>query len=276
MKSMVLMQAIGNIDDRFVEEADPNQYFTYVPTPTRKSTRLSPWLKLAMPLAACMIIAVAIFGLPNLFTNLFYPPVDIPPIDTSPSQPIESNNPPEIIEPGGMLVFPNAFESLSQLHALLEQDDTSIEEYLFNHPDYSMNGLLSRADIESLFALIDKSQFPFIEGVKVDEVIVVPEAERVYSHFVVDGIAYGFTSMLNEPTQDIISVEKAEGRIELLHTMDNISLYFLKSHDDPNDNLLPFIMDVRGVYVHVLVMSANDMQTAIDGILSFAFKPFTD
>ena len=101
--------------------------------------------------------------------------------------------------------------------------------------------------------------------------LVVPEAERVYSRFVVDEIAYGFTSMLTERVQDIIPIEEAEGRVELLHTMDNISLYYLKSHDDPNDDLLPFIMDVRGVYVHVLVRSADDLQTAIDGILTFRF-----
>ena len=279
MKSKRLFVAIGNIDERFIDE-DAEEITNLKHRPQKRTATFSPWLKFATPLAACLIIAVAIFGLPNLFTNPIAPPVVIPPIDTSPSQPIESNkpheptqteNPPEIIEPGSMLVFTNAYESLLDLHNLLKQSDESIEEYLNNHSDYSMNRLLTRADIESLFALIDKSQFPFMEGVRVDEVLVVSEAERVYSRFVVDGIVYGFTSMLTERVQDIIPIEEADGRIELLHTMDNISLYYLKSHDDPNDDLLPFIMDVRGVYVHVLVKGANDLQTAIDGISAFGF-----
>jgi hypothetical protein len=177
----------------------------------------------------------------------------------------------ERIEPGSMFVFTNAFESLLELHTLLEQSDETITEYLSSHPDYSMNGLLTRLDIESLFALIDKSQFPFMEGVRDYEVLVVPEAKRVYSRFVVDGIEYGFTSEYFENLQDIIAYEEAEDNIELLHTEDNISLYFLTSHANPDDNLFPFIMDIRGVYVHVLVRNAGDLQTAVDGILAFGF-----
>jgi hypothetical protein len=30
-------------------------------------------------------------------------------------------------------------------------------------------------------------------------------------------------------------------------------------------------MDVRGVYVHVLVKGADDLQSAVDGILAFEF-----
>jgi len=177
----------------------------------------------------------------------------------------------ETIEPGSMFVFTNAFETLLELHTLLGQSDESITEYLSNHSDYSVNGLLTRADIESLFVLIDKSQFPFMEGVLDYEVLVVPEAERVYSRFVVSGITYGFTSEREYNVQEIIAVENAEGRIELLHVTDDISLYYLKSHDFPDDDLIPFIMDVRGVYVHVLVKGADNLQTAIDGILAFEF-----
>ena len=246
-------------------------------------------------LAACAaIVLLCVWTIPGLFNT---PTPNIPnnPGVISSSNPHDSDqnvivtNPPsdadtvfpglpdevfpdeEPIEPGSVFVFTNAFESLLELHTLLEQGDESITEYLSNHSDYSMNGLLTRADIESLFVLINKSQFPFMENVRDYEVLVVPEAERVYSRFVVGGIAYGFTSEREYNVQEIITVEKAEGRIELLHATDDISLYYLKSHDFPDDDLIPFIMDVRGVYVHVLVKGADDLQSAVDGILAFEF-----
>jgi len=79
MKSKLLFAAIGNIDDRFIiEDAETPAIFRGA-----KVVRFSTILKFVAPVAACLVIAIAIFGLPKLPTNS--PSLLVTPTDSSPS-----------------------------------------------------------------------------------------------------------------------------------------------------------------------------------------------
>jgi hypothetical protein len=80
MKSKRLFTAIGNIDDRFIDEDAEDKIRRKTHEKKRTAARFS-WLKLATPLAACLIIAVAIFGFPTLFENPIVPSTVLPAAD---------------------------------------------------------------------------------------------------------------------------------------------------------------------------------------------------
>jgi len=68
MKSKRLFTAIGNIDDKFITE-EAEGIAAVKDNKVMRSFRFAPWLKLAMPVAACLVIAVGIFvGQSGLFT----------------------------------------------------------------------------------------------------------------------------------------------------------------------------------------------------------------
>jgi hypothetical protein len=102
MKNKFLFIAMGNIDEKYIDE-DAEDIFNRKDHEKKRSvTRLS-WLKLAAPLAACLIIAVAIFGLPNFFRN----PVDSPVVGNTTETP-DSNNSENFLEAHYLLaVFVN-------------------------------------------------------------------------------------------------------------------------------------------------------------------------
>jgi len=80
MKSKRLFVAMGNIDKMFIDE-DAEEITNLKDRPQKRTTKFAPWLKLAVPLAACLIIVVTFMfnqkqpldldysGLPKLFVN---------------------------------------------------------------------------------------------------------------------------------------------------------------------------------------------------------------
>ena len=70
MKSKRLFTAIGNIDDRFISEDAGDIAFTKQ-SKMKHSVKCTPWLRFAVPLAACLVIAFGIFAGQN---SLFIPP----------------------------------------------------------------------------------------------------------------------------------------------------------------------------------------------------------
>jgi hypothetical protein len=67
MKSKKIFTAIGGIDERFIDE-DANGITHVSKVKTVHTKRYTPWVKWAMPVAACLVIAVGVmvhqFGLP--------------------------------------------------------------------------------------------------------------------------------------------------------------------------------------------------------------------
>lgn len=61
MKNMMLMQAIGNIDDEYVEEVDPDQSFTCVPVAVRKTMHVWKFASIA----ACLAVIVSLIVFAN-------------------------------------------------------------------------------------------------------------------------------------------------------------------------------------------------------------------
>ena len=66
MKTKHLFVVIGNINDRFIDESAE-----YIANRKihKKNPHVASWLKFAVPLAACLIIAIAVFRFPNMPTN---------------------------------------------------------------------------------------------------------------------------------------------------------------------------------------------------------------
>lgn len=70
MKSKRLFSAINNIDDKYIVE-DAQAINSRINHQANDSVKRTSWLKLAMPLAACLVIAVGLFFSQN---SLFLPP----------------------------------------------------------------------------------------------------------------------------------------------------------------------------------------------------------
>ena len=101
MKSKQLFSAINNIDDEFIIE-DAQPIISRIKPHANDSVKRNSWLKLAMPFAACLVIAISIFFSQN---NLFLPPNGggngylIPPqITNNGSENHSANNTPNIPE----------------------------------------------------------------------------------------------------------------------------------------------------------------------------------
>ena len=294
MKSMVLMQAIGNIDDRFVEEADPIQNSTYGLAPMKKSIRFSPWLKLAAPLAACLIIAVAVFGLPNLFTNPNDPSGVIPPTDTAVVPPT-----PPALETLTQIGFYGDYSTFAELIALSEQSGQDIEnkiseirESYLAHPSGYFINLEKKADLELLSQLLQQPYFPVTKDIKPlsielyyvfsssDDTTHGDEHWQVSLQYEISGNEYGFTIAGSESENVILEFERnAYWELELIRVEGDIRVFLKKPRNADvvvPESVIYFGLDVRGLWVDTTVVSVGDVQSAIDGILSFDFKPFTD
>jgi hypothetical protein len=186
------------------------------------------------------------------------------------------------------LIVYDGYGEFWELHALLEQSDEFIEDYLKNDDRYSPNGLNTRLDIENLFVSLYDLHFPYLEGNEAASTqlsigytedglaVEVP----VYIVYEVDGVNYAFvlnasSNWGNRPgptAGEVISNwdEELDGQLELLKDEDSVSVYFWQQTDD---NRVIFIMNVKGVYTHATVHNAEDKQAAIDGILGFYFSP---
>ena len=107
-----MYEAIGNIDEKYIEEADAKKY--------NKTVRVgvfAPWLKWAMPIVACLVVAVAIFGLPNMFINS-------PPTDSSFSDPSRQ--------------YPNPSDYTPTLPPGIQSPDPGIERIEVVPPSFSI------------------------------------------------------------------------------------------------------------------------------------------
>jgi hypothetical protein len=288
MKSKLLFAAIGNIDDRFIAE-DAEVITILKESKIKRTVTFSPWLKLAAPLAACLIIAVAIWGLPNLFTNPNDPSVVIPPSNTS----VEPSVPPALETPK-QIGFYGEYSTLAELIALSEQSGQDIEkkiseirESYIDHPSGCFINLETKADLELISQLFRKPLFPVVNDTLPSfiELYYVfdsydnpsrPDHWQVSLRYEMDGTEYNFTVSENE-SEKIISEFAGNIYWELEPIKDEGDIrIFLKSPQHPDvvvpETVIHFGLDVRGLWVDATVYDAGDIQVAVDSLLSFDFK----
>lgn len=188
------------------------------------------------------------------------------------------------------------FDKLRELYALLERDDESIKEYLNSDIRYYPNGLMTREDIENLFVSLLDLYFPYLEGIEAAHVgldIGYTEDGRavempVFVSYEVNDIIYIFTLSASSnwgnrpgPTaEEVINGwdEETDGPLLLLSDRDGVSIYLWRQTDDGR---ITFIMDVQGVYTVAIchtnnIVADEALQSAIDGIMAFEFKPLMD
>ena len=298
MKSKRLFVAIGNIDERFIDE-DAEEIANLKNRPQKRTATFSPWLKLATPLAACLIIAVAIFAIPKLPINHVEPPA--PPSSSAVS---ETTPAPHSAETPYQIGFYGEYRTLVELIALAEQSDQDIEhkineiqESFVNHPnsyfinlDMSMNPD-KRTDLELVLQLFQKSCFPVIKDAKPMDIELYYTFDSFYNpsrndhwqvslRYEINEIVYNFTVSESQSADAIRQFETNDfWDLELLKDESDIRI-FLQTPDDSDwvaynhdvpESAVVFGIDVRGLWVTVIVFGNNDVLTAFDGVSAFTF-----
>ena len=348
MTSRQLFAAIGNIDDRFIDEDTDESVSTEKITKPHKSRAIYRYAGLA---ACAAVVLICIWAIPALLntpvenspnnqasisstdpqngeqpentTNL---PSDsdtiIPGVpdeewptepgeSTTPAQPVESHE----AEPSGemphQIGFYGDYAALMELIALRDQSEEVIErnigelqESYFQHPNgyfvnfYSSINAEKRADLELILHLFQQPYYPVVQNAEPTTIELyytfyniigydMPREGDVDDHwqmsfrYEIGDIVYSFgvSSTLSEVVMQQFDVN-GYWEIEPLLDENGIKVFSQTStHPDAvfyNNGIAEpafiFGMDVRGMWVSAIVFGAEDMQSALDGILAFEFK----
>jgi hypothetical protein len=258
MKCKRLFTAIGNIDERFIEE-DAEEIAINKGNQNARKRRV---IYTYAGIAACAVILLF-----SVFSSLgsLNPSID---------------NGQQAGPPPYMLSFSNGFESLAELEAITSEDDKIIAEYLDNNY-YSYNGLSTREDIESLMSTLRGIYLPFAKTGDVPRITVFPERNEVTLRYEFsDGFVYVFDIYYGSGTAEkyIAEIEEHGKLSEALPASKDGFIVYDFIDDEPDDVRQTLILDVNGVYVIVWVWDANDLhsmvdlQTAVDGLMDFEFN----
>ena len=352
MTSRQLFAAIGNIDDRFIDEDSDESISTDKISKPHKNRAIYRYAGLA---ACAAVILLCVWAIPVLLNtpvednpngtvsisstdphnggqtdNITNLPSDsdtiIPGLPdeewptepgepTTPAQPAESNE----AEPSGeiphQIGFYGDYATLMELIALREQSEEVIErnigelqESYFQHPNgyfvnfYSSINAEKRADLELILHLFQQPYYPVVqdaEPITIELYYIfynimgydTPREDDVNDHwqmsfrYEIGDIVYSFgvSSTLSEVVMQQFDVN---GYWELEPLLDENGIkVFSQTSTHPDaafynngvaESAFVFGMDVRGMWVSAIVFGAEDMQSALDGILAFEFKPLME
>ena len=176
MKSKRLFVAIGNIDDKFIDE-DAEVTANQKDRSKKRTTTFSPWLKFATPLAACLIIAIGIFIGQN---GLFMPPqgsddsgLVVPPGSTS-DNPSNNNGVVDQVAYGfaigDRLYFPISFDDRKKF-GLVPQGDVGATPHNF----YA----ITENDLGELIGVVENSADESLVGAQVFHFSAYPNSYAI-------------------------------------------------------------------------------------------------
>jgi hypothetical protein len=301
MKSKRLFIALGNIDDKYIDEDAEESANIKNQSSKRMIYRYAG-------LAACLIIFIAIFGLPNLFINSVETPPDNsdpPAHEATPSGDIDS--PANEIMPW-QIGFYGDYQTLVKFAKLLEQGDQDIESeinkmresFKARSDGYFIGFMICeehdpKADLKMVANIFQKPFFPVMKGtepISVEFYYIFdshytlhgfPEHFRddhwqAHLRYEINGIECSFNLSSSQAEDILLECERiGVWGFDLIKEEGDISIYLQKPLFDPDtllnyDPEVPrFGMDVKGLWINAAVMGTYDIQTAVDNILSFEF-----
>ena len=111
-----------------------------------------------------------------------------------------------------------------------------------------------------------------IDGYAVEVPVEVNyEIDGVRYHFILNGSQNWVYRPEPADEKDIVNWDVVfDEAFELLRDENNVKVFF---EEWVEGGSTIFFLDVKGVYGTVTVHNADDLQTAVDGIMSFYFKP---
>jgi len=205
-----------------------------------------------------------------------------------------SNRPPTPPTPGlipppppAMLNFTEGFNSIYALFDVLESDDDEIDRYL-DYNSFSMNGLATRSNIESLLSTLSVVTFPFLDGLNPLGISVFPiqstihDPEPEWSRLTIvyelaDNLLYSFDIPL-EPlnASEHINIMQSDGELskEVIAVIGGVYVYEFEISGMDETRDFVFAMDANGTFVNVRVYLSSGLthDIVIEGLLGFELR----
>ncbi len=186
----------------------------------------------------------------------------------------ESSKP---VDPPLQLHFTDYKAEVSALAGLLDKDDEVIENFLFEHSEYSMNGLCGREDIEFLMQTLDEPVYPVHDSAEPDEITLLrfgdsSENMQIWLRYEIDGVVYGFTITKFRIGEIITNNKSNTTDLEHVSALEDVDIYADAFENGKESKVMTFHLGLKGKYINARVYDAKDLQAALEGLQAFGFS----